>query len=357
MALGGGVGFFALEGLFYAWAADDFWYKLHAMENTHATAWGGKPAPYDSATGFIYFAWDRLTMPFRTAQSGWGRIGMAFWPATLAVLLLDRRGRGIAAWAIATYLLVAFAPISLKNGPRLFPWFDGRNILVVCVPFALCLAWGLHRLAGFALRYTARAGHKWHWCPRGSPAVIRWSWPLLLVAVVTVSGIDRTGLNRSLDFRQQELARAIERLVATTDWDDHRPIFMAPSLYRRYRILFPENLRPRLRVAADKDAPTWWRYATIDMTIRWTPLPHPGEAYLAATPEQLNGQCHIWDYGVGLPREGLEAWRRTSPVVTVSRSKDGTIDISKAGTDDGEDILVLLSGDASSARALARRPS
>jgi hypothetical protein len=334
------LAFVLLEGVFHAWAADDFWYKLHAIHNTQAGVEEGTSAAQHSLASLAAFIWDRLSMPLRTAQSGWGLIGMLFWPATLGVLLLDRRGRGIAAWAIATYLLVAFAPVSLKNGPRLFPWFDGRNILVVCVPFALCLAWVLHRLSVLALR----------------PVVVRGVWPVLLAGVVLCSGVDRVRLNRTLGFHQQDLARAIERLVDATQWDNQREIFMPPSLYWRYRVLFPADLRSRLRVAADKDAPPWWRDTTVDMISRWKSLPPPGEAYLAVTPAQLNSQGHVWDYGVTLPREGIREWQLTSPTVTVSRFEDGTIDLSGRRAERGEEILLLLGGDPEPTPAVASRP-
>jgi hypothetical protein len=332
---------FAAEGFFYAWAANDFWYKLHAIQNTQTGAEGAHHDVYSSAAGVMRLVWNRLTMPFRPAQSGWGRIGMAFWPVVLAALLFDRKGRGIAVWAAATYLIVAFVPISLKNGPRLFPWFDGRNISVVCVPFALCLAWGLHSVTNYAFR----------------PAVIRRSWPILLAAITVVSGVDRSRLNCSLEFHQQDLARAVERLVATTDWDRDREVFMTPSMYWRYRLLFPSSLRLQLRVAADADAPVWWRNMTVDIVDRWKPLPPPAEAYLIATPEQLAGGCHSWDYGVGLPRDALDVWRRTVPIVHLSRTHDGNVGLGKADAGAGKGILILLGGDAPKSRVAARNRS
>lgn len=336
----GALMFFVLEGAFHSRAAGDFWYKLHAVEKStvvHAE-WAGEATAYDSLASTAQIIGDRLTMPMRTEQSGWGVIGMAFWPAMIAVLFFDRRGRGLALWATATYLYLAFVPIGTSKGLRLSPdfCFNGANLSVLCVPFALCLAWALHRVGGLVVH----------------PATIQRSWPILLTTIVVISTLDRARYNRSLDFRQRDLARAIGRLVVEADWHDHHEIFMTSSLYWRYRILFPSDLRPRLRVAAENDAPAWWRDTTVDMVSRWRPLPPPGEVYLAVTPRQLNGQCHFWDYGVGLPGDRLEAWKGIPPALTVSRFDDGSIDFDETA-DGGTPILLLLAGDTTPAARVA----
>ena len=148
-------------------------------------------------------------------------------------------------------------------------------------------------------------------------------------------------------FRDRATSRigiAISQIAATTKWDHDRNIFMAPSLYWRYRILFPQELRLRLRVAADGEAPTWWRDTCADIASRSAPLPPPGDAYLIATPRQLHGEAEQWDYGVGLPRERLSAWQAVEPHTRMSRLADKRIGRTRRGVAGVEPFLLLLGG-------------
>jgi hypothetical protein len=253
-------------------------------------------------------------------------IGMAFWPATLVAAMFCRPGRPIALWAAGTFLIVAFVPFSFIDGPRFFPWFDGRNILVVCVPFALCFGW---MICAILTRI-----HGWRWLQISVPSAI---------AVVTVLSLNsRADLNAAQRFHQRDVGRAIRTIVAAHAWADERPIYMPPSLYWRYAVLLPDELRSRLRVAANAEDSTWWCETSRDIRDRWQPLPEPQQAYLLATPAQIRGLSHPWDYGVTLPSESLERWRKLESKVVVSRFTDGTIRLSPQVDAAAEPLIVLL---------------
>jgi len=174
----------------------------------------------------------------------------------------------------------------------------------------------------------------------------------VLIAILAVSNIDRYRLNKLGCFRQQQVAKAIRRIVARVDFDDEFPIFTTPSIYWRYRVLFPKPLRTRLRVAADVDAPRWWRDVFYDIQRRWEPLPQPGRAYLLATPEHLNGQSLYWDYGVGLPKRELAEWNKATPIATAVRQQ-GIITIPPEPDPSAPGSILCLLGPATAKTKLA----
>lgn len=175
-------------------------------------------------------------------------------------------------------------------------------------------------------------------------AWIERSWPAVLAALAAISFANPRELNGFRDRPTSRIGVAVSQIAATTQWDHDRDIFMAPSLYWRFRILFPQELRSRLRVAADGEAPTWWRDTCADITSRSAPLPPPSDAYLLATPRQLRGETEQWDYGVGLPRERLSAWQTVEPRTRMSRFADKTIRHSRPGLVGPEPFLLLLGG-------------
>ncbi len=312
LVLAGAVLFLLLECTFYAWTADNFWFKFQALEGSRGahTILPGHKEAYSSLSETLQLVLVRLTMPFRLAESGWGTIGYAFWPAVLAAAFLDRRARGLAVWAGVTFLGVAFVPISLANGIYVFPAvaFNGINLIVLSVPFALCLAWAVHRLT--TTSFPSATIHRY--------------WPVALIAVALVSNVDRYRVNGRSMFIQQQIGSAIRQMVATADFGSELPIFTTPSIYWRYRVLFPKRLRDRLRVTAQADAPDWWRDVSVDIEQRLRPLPHPNQAYLLATPEQVQGKQLSWDYGVGLPKSNLAEWQVETPLAVAVRSR-GTV--------------------------------
>jgi len=204
----------------------------------------------------------------------------------------------MAIWAAGTFLLIAFAPVSLSGGYQPYPLFHGRHILPACIPFALCLA----SVVGHYASKIARAREVSAWAFR--------LWPAAVVLVM-LAGV--AGLRDLRGFRDRPTGRvgdAIDRMIPATVWDITKTIYMTPSAYWRYRILFPEHLRSRLRVAVADGAPDWWRSITPDITERCLPLPDPRDAYLLVTPTQLEGSAESWDYGVTLPPAQLAAWPR-----------------------------------------------
>ncbi|MHC5109743.1 MAG: ArnT family glycosyltransferase [Planctomycetota bacterium] len=314
-----GVGimsFVILESAFFGWAADDFWYKAralngargaHVVEKFHSQA-------YQTVSGTVDMISHRLMMPYRLDDSTWGVMGMFFLPATVAALVCDRRAQGLGLWTLATFLGVGFVPISFDGGIHVFPpgFFDGVNLLVLCVPMSLCTAWAVNQLA----RRPALPRRLWN------------AWPVGLIVVMMVAHQDRLRCNRSRTLPQQEIGRAIETIIASDSFAAGRaaagePIYMLPSIYWRYRILFPEPLRSRLRVVASSADPDWWLTASADMQDRWEELPNPPRGYLLATPEQISGEGHYWDYGVGMPRDRLPAWQEVPTVGVVRRGQGG----------------------------------
>lgn len=321
----GGMLFGVMEGGLFLWLANDFWFHVHALHRSHALSWVFPENRFLEANSFAELAWKRLLLPFDPASSGWGYIAVAFWPASIALLLWGHRGRAMAIWAIATYLVVALVPISFRNGPQPFPIFDGRNVLFACVPFTLCLAWATHRIATWFLPLCH----------------MKRAWAVALPGVALLAYGTAGGIAGFRDRPTARVGRAIERIIHYTAWDHTREIFMPAPLYIRHGILFPPELRGQLRVAVDDNAPDWWRRASVDIVSRVRPLPDPGSAYLIATPQQLEGRPEPWDYGVTLPRQSLPAWRTTPPRLITCRFRDKTIGPWEDSIP-GEPLLVLF---------------
>jgi 4-amino-4-deoxy-L-arabinose transferase-like glycosyltransferase len=317
----GGLAWVVVDGLFYLWAADDFWFKFHALRSTQSSE-----ALFEQQPGYFTLAWDRLTMLFDTGASGWGRIAVLFWPVLFLVLLLNPRGRGIAVWGLAAYLLVALMPIKWQNGPQPMPIFHGRHVLFACIPFALCLAWTIRRVAGLLL------DAKW----------VHRAWPIACAAIVGLAYANPHELNGFKGRHTGWIGQGIEQITANTNFGDHHDILMPASLYLRFRILFPAELRTRLHIAVDDASPDWWRHAAVDIEAHRRPLAPPGQAYLLATPVQLRGEGELWDYGVRLPQDALDAWCCTPPRTTAGLLKDKTVGLIDGAHDDGEPLLVLL---------------
>ena len=337
-----GAALFAIvEGSFYHWAAGDFFYTFHA----HRQAQSGieeimHPAGAPSAVGFAAFAWHRIAMMFDPARSGWGWLGCFFSPAIIVTLIASRRGRFLGVWAAAMFLTLAVMPIRLADGVQFTPVFHGRHILPACIPFALCLAW-LMRCGVQATVGPQRLGR---------------AWPVAFAAIVAISLGGRHQLNGFVDRDTSRVGKAMSQVIAAANWDENRPIFMTPSTYWRYRILFPQELRARLRVAAASDAPSWWRDVSIDIAQRHAVLPDRSQAYLIATPRQLRGETEYWDYGVGLPQKRLASWQEIPPIIGISRYSDKTIGPSGQGDGEGEPLLVLVGGNANAPTTLAGAP-
>ncbi len=329
--------YFFGECVFYLWAADDFWFHIHALGNTNAIDWAYPPTGFHEAATLSGLIWKRLTIVMLESTTfGWGMISVVFWPAVLIVVAINRRGRWVGIWALAAYLLLAFLPVNFRNGPQPYPVFEGRNDLLACIPFALCLAWSVRR--GMAMLLN--------------PVIIRRSWPAVMAIIVMLAYANPHELSGFRNRETQRVARAVEQIATfiQSQPNEHGyKIFMPPSLYRRHRILFPAELRPRLRVAVSNQSPSWWQQATVDIASRAEPLPSPSQAYLIATPLQWQGQPESWDYGVHLPEKEMQPWLLQTPLATAQRSNNHTISLttnraelvaSKAGGSK-ETILVL----------------
>jgi len=334
----GGLTCLLVDGLYHLVVADDFWFKLHAVQGTRTLEELYPPKGYYDAATFSELVWKRLTMILHPDTSGFGKLGMLFWPVVLAVLVFCPRGRCMAVWALATYLIVSFAPVNFKYGPKPYHAVYGRQILVACIPFALCFAWLSRRTAELVFHPS--------WVQRG--------WPVAFAAIVAIAYADPSELSGFLHRPTQRVGVALQQIIAATDWDDEREIFVPASIYWRHRILFPDELRPRLRVAVDESAPRWWRHVSVDIVSRTAPLPGQNHAYLIATPTQLRGELEGWDYGVGLPRSELAAWQDASPLITISLRKDRTIGPVTGDTVSGKPLLVLLGSPSHSARQEAK---
>ncbi len=323
----GGIVGIIKEGLFFQWAAGDFFFNYHA----HMSALGGVPTLNVAGTPESTSTWnlvvERLTMMFHPISSGWGTLGMLYWFAC-AVSLCYRPTRWLAAWLAGAYLLLSICPIGIDQGAiKLNPLFHGRHILPLCIPFALCVAYWVGRTA--SVRFTG---------------VAKIAFPMAVVGVVGLAVLDRHHLNGFVNRPTSRIGIAISQLTkepALADGD--APIFMTPSTYWRYRILFPDHLRPRLFVAAAPDTPDWWRKTSPDIANRQATLPAPRDAFLIATPGQLGGVPEPWDYGVSLPESVLTHWQRATPLTILARMPDRTIQ--RVSPDDvTEDRLLILLG-------------
>lgn len=319
----GGTVFFLAHGLFYLWVADDFWFKLHAIQNVQQqTLYFPRDGFYEAAT-LRTLIFDRLALLFQFKVSGWGLWGMLFWPVVLVALTIKGTPRLLSLWAMGAYVFIAFVPASLQYGYQPTPIFDGRNILPVAIPFVLILGWIAQRVAAMML----------------TPVVIKRAWPLGVLAIVLVAFYNPHELNSFRRRPTQRLSRAMEQLVSSHDWSSEREIMMSPSIYLRYRIFFPPELRQRLRVIVDDNAKTWWRDASWDIASRLEVAPSLQHAYLMATPGQLAGES---DYGVFLPRQHLERWRKATPVLTIGRFPDRSIVPATADDTEAKPLLLLL---------------
>jgi 4-amino-4-deoxy-L-arabinose transferase-like glycosyltransferase len=320
---------FVVDGLFYLWAADDFLFKYHALVSAQSNFIPSSSSSGASAVDYAALAWDRLTMFRYTTTSGWGLFGLLCWPTACIVLLFNGQGRSIAFWGIATYLAIALTPVSFKNGPQPYPSFHGRHILIACAPFALCIAWTIRRTLAVVM----------------TPAWVRRGWPALFLAIIAIGHANPHELNGFRNSYTSRVGRAIQQVIASNEWDDGREIFMPAPLYLRYRILFPETLRERLRVAVDSAAPSWWRDASVDIVSKSRALPQPSAAYLLATASQLRGEPEFWDYGVGLPRAELSAWKTTPALATIVQFKDKSVGTVPYPQDQVQPLLLLLGSD------------
>ncbi len=321
---GGGILFAIVHGTIYYAIADDFWFKWHALTTAQGQS-GLFPASGDPfAVGPLRFLWQRLTFLLHPVTSGWGWLALAFWPAALYVLFADKRGRPIAIWAIAAYLLVAFFPVSFSNGPRPYPSFVGRNILYVCVPFALCLAAAGHRL--ILSRLTAKTTQR--------------TWPVLLAAIVAIAYANRHELQSFEDRHTSRIGGAITKLINDGAFDGDAEIHMTASMFWRFGVLFPTEMRSRLRVSADDAAPPWWRETTINIVSRRVAAAPINGALALATPVQFQGQAERWDYGVGIARSAIPAWQSATLVAAIDIS--GTIASSATAPNAPTEPVILL---------------
>jgi hypothetical protein len=201
---------------------------------------------------------------------------------------------------------------------------------MVCVPFALCLAW--------AVRITVQRV--------ATQRALGRIWPVILGIVAGTAYANPTELDWFRDRHTSRVAAGVRYCIAATPWDTRRDIYMTPSMYWRFRVLFPPTLRERLRVAVEATAPDWWRLTTTDIVERFRPLPAPGDAYLLATPEQLAGGAEVWDYFVPLPGAALDAWRRSAPLQVLNLGGRALIVPACATADNTRWRLMLLGGDA-----------
>lgn len=336
----GGVVGIIIEGLFFQWAAGDFLFNYHA----HLAALGDVPtvgiAGASSNASTWNLALDRLTMMLIPIYSGWGTLGMGFWIACGAGLWF-RSTRWLAVWSISAYLLLAICPIGIKNGAiRLNPVFHGRHILPLCIPFALCIAHSVGRVASARFIVLAKG-----------------AFPIAVACVLGLAVLDRHHLSGFIHRPTSRVGIAIAQLIEDSALDDSdAPIFMTPSTYWRYRILFPQRLRSRLAVSTDPGAPDWWKRTTCDITRRHASLPDPDSAYLIATPRQLRGLPEQWDYGVSLPNRLLGPWRKSPPRVIVARLGNRTIKRVSTAHDPKDTLVMLLGGDAQGEAVATLRP-
>ena len=312
-----------IDGLFYSWIAGDFFFSLRATlsasDNVPSIA-----AESPTQAGFLALVWDRLAFFYRQSTSGWGVIAIPFWWILLCAALFDRPARALVAWAFATFALVAFVPVSFKNGAQAYPIFHGRHILPACVPFALCLAWIICRAGEATL----------------GPAGRRRALPIAMTVIVAIAYVETRSLNGFRDRETSRVGAAAGQMIPSIP-DDGRRIFMTPSMYWRFRVLFPPELRSRLRVAAAEGAPAWWKDACVDIAARREVLPSPHDAYLIATPRQLRGDAEQWDYGVSLPPADLTPWQAVRPISTFVRGADKRIRPASGLNDPLETVLVL----------------
>lgn len=297
--------FFLAEGyFFYRWTGD-FFFALNAHQKSQLGVPGMAPESAASVVGLAALIHERMSLMLQTTSSGWGLIGLAFWPAVIAGLFFAR-SRALSLWALATYLLIAFFPVRLQGGYQPYPHFHGRHILSACVPFSLCLA----SLASMAITHLEhfRKRHAPNMKTDGESRFSFAPWAFVGLGIIAATQWNPRELGGFRDRPTGRVGEAI-RVLATQDiWPPDKPIFLTPSTYWRYRIFFPPHLHARLRIAVSDGAPDWWRHVAPGIELRSNPLPLPGNAILVGTPTQLNGKPESWDYGVAFP-ETILRWK------------------------------------------------
>lgn len=321
----GGILLFLVQGFIYLAIADDFWFKWHTLTSAQGSEnmYTGHSNPF--VVGVFKLLWERLSLFLHPKISGWGWLAILYWPTALFVLFADRRGRPFAIMAIFAYLLVAFFPVSLKYGYQTYPFFDGRNLLFLCIPFALCLAATLHRLCK-NITYE----HK-----------LQTFGPVILAVIVAVAYIIPFELRAFRDRPTSRIGSAITKLIHEGTLDNQSEIHMTASMYWRFRVLFPPEIRDCLRVSTDDDAPSWWRHTTVDIEYRLVDTSPTDDAILLATPTQYAGNTELWDYGVGLAKKAIPVWQNAEMVATVNRN--GKIHFGEDYADDqSSEVLIML---------------
>jgi len=307
---GGMLVAFLVEGGFHSVVAGDFWFSLHSLGNTQSAVDVFASSELRRSPGLISFGVDRLTLPLRPADSGWGLLGGAFWPVLVGSMWIDARGRVLAAWGLLAYLSVAFMPVSSADGLQPMPIFHGRHVLTAIVPFTLCLGHLTHRLISAVAKKWGRSPERW----------VAPTWPGVVVAASCVFVITRHDLNGFQDRDTRRIGLGIRAMVEAGTLDGHGEIVMTPSMYWRFRVLFPYAMRERLRVAVSHDAPNWWRQTVPGIASRLCSAPLSHGATLLATPRQLHGEAESWDYGCPLPSEELNQWRLGESLATIVRA-------------------------------------
>lgn len=319
----------ALEGAFFTLAANDFFYPWRALRSAQGESDNYRRFMDIYNHGPWAFVKDRLLMPGDPGRFGWGMIGVLFWPSLGLAALCDRRARVLAAWAAVAFLSIAFAPVSWSEGYRPFPTFDGRHNLVLSIPFALCLSF-----------VTWFAAKRWL-----SESAARAGWLAVTVAMVAALVVPRSAVSGFADRDTSRFAAAIRDAIHRGALDGEKPIYLTASAYWRFRILFPEPFRSRLRVAVNDESPDWWRTTCRGILERHTDLPKPGHALLLVTPGQLDGDAEHWDYGVRLPGEALAAWRDHEPLLTYDRRDDRRVlPCDPASCGPSQYVLLVLDG-------------
>ncbi|MBI1825375.1 MAG: glycosyltransferase family 39 protein [Planctomycetes bacterium] len=320
--------FLLLEGIFYSYAAHDFLFPLHAVLKSQAGVPGMAPPNMAANGALLSIIRDRLSIFFYPLTSGWGWIGIAFLPVVGLAILRKGKMRALGAWALATFVLVAFVPVSFKDGAQPYPVFHGRHILSACVPFSLCAARILNRSCVALLQDSTL--HKFWFVPAS--------------AAVAMSLTPASGLKKFRDRQTAHVCEAANMAISHTVLDKTSPIFVTPSVYWRCRVALPEEVQSRLRVAADESSPNWWRQTTGEINSRLEKLLPPSQAYLMATPKELLGEAEAWEYGVRLPMKELKMWWWNAHVLAdvVSKGDSGWWAHASSSGFDHHGAIVLL---------------
>lgn len=322
---------FVFEGCFYWIAAGDFWFSLHSLRNTQGAAELFAGSELRRATDLLSFVMDRLALPLRPAESGWGLLGAAFWPVMIGSLVLGSRARILAAWGLLAYLSVAFMPVSSADGFQPMPIFHGRHVLTATIPFALCLGNVIHGVAAAIARRRIRA----------PDALLARAWPAVIVAAMCLFATSRRDLNGFQDRDTRRVGLGIRALLRDPGLPDTGDIVMTASMYWRFGILFPAEHRPRLRVAVPANAPDWWRTTVPGIEARTYTAKADDRATLLATPRQLLGEPEPWDYACPLPRDAQGRPLGGDTLATVVRGDGGRVRTVPGAVSTPEDAVLL----------------